>query len=343
MGNNYFAFAPVGQGLFYGGFIDGGSYSFVYDCGSENGIKALKPYIDSLPFLSGKNSIDFLAISHFHRDHINGINYLLNTIKVEKVYLPYLGEKDITRKFLAGISYFELFKEQEVKRIDEEFNIFSFIEALYHSDGNIVIKKRKTLIKKNWKFVFLNNPISKYQETFLIKEIKKLMSIAKVTTIEELFQKHYFPYIKAIYKKVFYNQNLMNNSSMVLLHYPLGSDDRSCLCRSLSKFFYVNHFSISKAKKPYSLLTGDLTFNSKIASAIKKEIKNDSLVIALIPHHGAKNEWLYFYTYFPSCDYYIVSFGLHNSYGHPFLGIPVSIPSKYFQVCEYSWFDYLIK
>ncbi|MGE6577672.1 hypothetical protein ACQKFM_22490 [Paenibacillus xylanexedens] len=52
----------------------------------------------------GKNKIDLLIISHFHEEHINGIELLLSKFKVDSVVLPYIS--NVERAFsLAKPSY----------------------------------------------------------------------------------------------------------------------------------------------------------------------------------------------------------------------------------------------
>lgn len=76
-------FHPVGHGAFYTErFFDGENhdhpcFNVVYDCGTSTSQKALRREIDNL-FNNG-DRIDLLFISHFHDDHINGIDYLVNT------------------------------------------------------------------------------------------------------------------------------------------------------------------------------------------------------------------------------------------------------------------------
>lgn len=87
---------PVGQGgLFYGHIRhrDGG-LKWIYDCGSKDKVE-LKREIDRISNLCN-GTINALYLSHFHADHIDGINYLTQSvgknIKVEDVIMPYLDQ-----------------------------------------------------------------------------------------------------------------------------------------------------------------------------------------------------------------------------------------------------------
>lgn len=89
-------FIPVGQGTFYKESLHGyddEKITMVYDCGT------LKSKIKSVvnkrieEFFSKDEVIDFLVISHFHVDHMNGINRLLKHCNIKRLFLPFLSEE----------------------------------------------------------------------------------------------------------------------------------------------------------------------------------------------------------------------------------------------------------
>lgn len=80
-----FTFYNVGQGLFYTGKI--GSFNFVYDCGSTNRKhlnKAIESHKEEIA-----NHFNLIILSHFHHDHISGIQELLSNRSVGQIILPY--------------------------------------------------------------------------------------------------------------------------------------------------------------------------------------------------------------------------------------------------------------
>lgn len=85
-------FHPVGQGAFYTErFYDDVPgepvFTAVYDCGSVN-VHHLKKAIDQT---FGENDIiNLLFVSHFHSDHINGIEYLKKRCQVRYIVIPEL-------------------------------------------------------------------------------------------------------------------------------------------------------------------------------------------------------------------------------------------------------------
>lgn len=89
---------PVGQGgLFYGTLRHAhGEFKWLYDCGSFDEVELYRE-IDKIS-RKCNGEIDTLYLSHFHNDHIKGINYLTNDnekrkgIKIEEAIIPYLNE-----------------------------------------------------------------------------------------------------------------------------------------------------------------------------------------------------------------------------------------------------------
>lgn len=89
-----YTYYNVGQGLFHSGKI--GDFTFVYDCGSFNKDALIKSITDYR-----KNNIhnihkyiDLLVLSHFDADHINGLDMLLDEVKVDTVVIPYISLVD---------------------------------------------------------------------------------------------------------------------------------------------------------------------------------------------------------------------------------------------------------
>lgn len=83
---------PVGQGGMMSGLlkIPGGSFHWVYDCGS-NQTEALTREI---ALVAGRGDVDCLFLSHLDSDHVNGVDRLLMSTRVNEVVLPYLNDLD---------------------------------------------------------------------------------------------------------------------------------------------------------------------------------------------------------------------------------------------------------
>lgn len=88
---------PVGQGGFYTETLSNGKEekTFVYDCGGFDKAKTkMESYLKC--FLSKEKplkQIEAVFISHFHADHINGLQNLLENAEVKYLFLPQLTEE----------------------------------------------------------------------------------------------------------------------------------------------------------------------------------------------------------------------------------------------------------
>jgi hypothetical protein len=95
---------PIGQGGFYTETLSNGhqTKTFVYDCGGFNHKQsAMKKYLESyLDPKLGKKEIEAVFISHFHSDHMNGLQYLLDQSKVKYLILPQLTEDVLIEAFV---------------------------------------------------------------------------------------------------------------------------------------------------------------------------------------------------------------------------------------------------
>ncbi len=86
---------PIGQGGLYRCRVNCPSHSdsidFVYDCGSLSKQEFLHSSIDRLRMELRDKGLDFMVLSHFDADHVNGLDYLLDgSLPVATVFLPYL-------------------------------------------------------------------------------------------------------------------------------------------------------------------------------------------------------------------------------------------------------------
>lgn len=71
------------------------AFRAVYDCGGKSQkiiCNRVDKFLDSVRDVKTKNrpTIDYLFISHFHRDHINGVCHLLNQASVQHIVVPQL-------------------------------------------------------------------------------------------------------------------------------------------------------------------------------------------------------------------------------------------------------------
>ena len=102
---------PVGQGAFYSEvFEECGvvKFSMVYDCGTETPANkmdlSLKEQIIDFSEHVANRSIDLLFISHFHKDHISGLNYLSQKCNIKKTVIPMLTDELILLTRVRNLS-----------------------------------------------------------------------------------------------------------------------------------------------------------------------------------------------------------------------------------------------
>jgi len=95
-------FRPVGQGLFAHGYLQmfddenngilspiGKKFEWVNDCGTSSRISYLQSQIDAYK-IHNTADIDLLVMSHFDKDHVEGIKDLLSQKKAKIIIAPYL-------------------------------------------------------------------------------------------------------------------------------------------------------------------------------------------------------------------------------------------------------------
>lgn len=344
---NQFDFHPVGQGIFYSGSLNGSNYNFVFDCGSESDKCLLDDEIELLyQSMIGlgkkqKPTIDFVVISHLHKDHYSGLPRLLNRFKVKEIYLPYLGE--LSSDAFTLYLYHDFFASRP--RSDFLFREFSeylglLRELYYHPEveRNDTLP-RVQLVGRGEPFDFFSSGSNFWEFNLFCKKVdsRKIDDINhKCAYIlnkygfarmqDFLMSKSYGPkLIQDTYKKVFGRGNELNKTSIVLLHHPVSNNCSVKCC------YYQNDFP---SKRPIlcfflpcigsgipnlmTLLTGDATFDKDMAGKITSLLDVGQLHVLQIPHHGSKSNWLSLKNNgLAGKAIYVVPFGYGNKYGHP--------------------------
>ena len=96
---------PIGQGGFYTEtFIDDNGkevFNAIYDCGSETQKPTLiKKHVKEWIEVNPQRRINAVFVSHLHDDHINGLDDLLSTGRVNCLFLPQLTPEVILEAYL---------------------------------------------------------------------------------------------------------------------------------------------------------------------------------------------------------------------------------------------------
>lgn len=375
---NHFKFHPIGQGLFYTGSIANDFFNFVYDCGSYSGEKckkrAIDDYVSSLRNLE-KTEIDFFVLSHLHRDHFNGINYLMSKIKIKKFYLPFIGyDNDFKALVLAGAVFLNGLNDDNQ---DEAYAMFNLMLSLYDEES---IEGREVVLvganpenekegyaytkitfnakfndKDYWKFTLFNRRIDNEKLTCLLSKMRALIKEKRTESIVDLIKNHRISDIAEIYGQVFNNQNI---TSTVLLHEPeqdcleayYNESDQHLYGRRMSyRLRYPCGFCRNSNKHtalPTSLLTGDIQVDEELANAIKASLNNQDVGVLQIPHHGSHNNYKKLDSEGIHAEVYVAPYGLGNSYKHP---SPETIEDlcvkgrTFYSANQYDFFDYIIE
>ena len=348
-----FGFFPVGQGLFYGGNISTNgnpSFTFVYDCGTE---KQWSTYLNNSisTFVSfGNNtlirSLDLVVVSHLHADHFSGIYNLIKTIgKPRKILLPLISFDSFVREIvLYGIfSEIDDFADNQnaISFFLEQYsnagllsNEFSFdleeprenneeTDSYVAADEEISVPLTNCRSEEIWRFEFVRGSIG-YKNTGVINaiegDIQTLLTKEGYSTITDYVKgkgTQAFDELQKIYKKHGFASNYsLNNTSTILLHYPVTHGKQAlCLGLNSSCRLYDSFFTAT-------LLTGDSKITKKQADTLKDLIDGiePCFLVTQLPHHGAKDNFqaltkhLWSYIINGVC---VVSYGIGNSYGHP--------------------------
>lgn len=128
-------FHPVGHGAFYTEqfYLEGDAhpcFTVVFDCGRFEAAKkgwsykkykdAIENYVSVDSGLIASQTINILFISHFHTDHVLGIEYLLKNYDVKKIIMPAVTIDAILDSL--STSYEEDYFDKEVLLFYEKLN-----------------------------------------------------------------------------------------------------------------------------------------------------------------------------------------------------------------------------
>ncbi|HKM00896.1 MAG TPA: hypothetical protein VJ083_02455 [Sedimentibacter sp.] len=139
-------FHAIGHGGFYSEQfmvedINVKDINIVYDCGSVGAKKVLDRKIDEYKkrITDSKQVIDLLCISHFDRDHINGIERLCKGIKVENILLPYIyNEHKAIRLLLYAADILDIDSDEDRDIIQMMVSPNEYFRKIVEGEVNII-------------------------------------------------------------------------------------------------------------------------------------------------------------------------------------------------------------
>lgn len=86
----YATFLDVGQGQCI--ILQSGGRTFLVDCGGSSDTDAADEAAETL-LSRGISRVDGIILTHYDRDHVGGVEYLLTRIRADYIYLPHMLDK----------------------------------------------------------------------------------------------------------------------------------------------------------------------------------------------------------------------------------------------------------
>lgn len=301
-------FYPVGQGCFYSERIttDNDEKTIVYDCGSIN-----TEHLQNEIIQSDLAQIDYLVLSHFHRDHINGIEKLLKKkCEVKNVIIPKIDALDVAFYLGTGNTI-----ENVMIDPNAYFGVNTNIIRVTISDEPTVLEENSVVpstISHSTTLPIINGLSKGIGLWFLRFYVDPIVFLGKplvkgdrdiIDGIKDItdYKKNKKALIEA-YKKL--SNRDVNLTTMSMASFP--SDE-------LWPFYHCNH------RYAVSVMNGDTLLNTdvRIEKYIKHYIElNKFMIDFYIPHHGShKNLCRPLYEW--NLKRGIVTSGYNNNYGHP--------------------------
>lgn len=311
-------FLPVGQGAFYIE-IFANDFTVVYDCGSYGDIQFITNTIKTSNL---KNDIDLLVISHFHEDHINGLEYLFKNYTIKKMLIPYLDISERQLSYIDGEFFNTFYKDFILDPLDALQNHF------HKSTEIIFLKPEESSVPKEIEYNNLNNTMNSgdlilyeynkikwhyipfnFQNKNRTKSFFEKTKALPINTIEDF--KKFYKENKEEFLNIYENiSGDKNTNSLVLLSAP----------HELHTVTYSKRGDLNiRQNIEACLYLGDYNAKGKrkVAELHKRYEKYfHKLSTIQVPHHGSKNN------YNPELNMNnniisVISAGINNKYEHP--------------------------
>lgn len=337
---------PIGQGAFYSErFIDERGNvvaTMVYDCGSNNKTNL---YSEINSYFDIPDFIDILFISHFDKDHVNGVEKLLkNKIKIKTIVIPlinscdqwfYVNEFGFHKNFQdALVTYFQAdkviqvapnFENQEPLRdVVEPIAVESVENNILHGGTPITSQILKDHGVK-WFYVPYN-----FESVTRIEKLKEELSglnLSEEDLYDPVFIKTNWKRIKVTYENICRNGS--NLSSLIVFsgsNYFTKRHVNPICCNYFRSFHYYHHKFGEKGYYGGSIYLGDTDLNQTncnnrtLLYSLQKSLGQwaERVLTIQLPHHGSRlNFNSDLFKLFKNCNMFFASFGKNNNYGHP--------------------------
>lgn len=324
---------PIGQGAFYTERICSKDqiYNVVYDCGSGINKNAPKRLIQEIASVFTSNDVvDILFVSHFDNDHINGIRELKKRVKeIRNIVVPLVEKNDYwfycveNQNFIAFYDSLEEIASHVYRvkpNINDERELNNQLIDLTEREGGIINGGAKfKWATIDWCYIPFN-----YDQKVRLEKLKAELAGQGVPV--DIFTQDlstiwgYLDKIKKAYKKVI--PDGANKTSLIV--YSGGLTSRYIMRQY--QYCMRTRFCCEFCRHPFlrpegCLYFGDNDVNQGLLLADLKNALNqviDRIGTIQIPHHGAlKNFNVGIFDINKNQKSFFVSFGIHNTYGHP--------------------------
>ena len=282
MATHYRVIFPVGHGGMAFESID--NCSVLYDCGSLSSPARVEMFIEMLKS-HGVQHIDYLFISHFDQDHVNGLNALLNNnIFIKQAVMSYIPEMYrsvfnlVTRGAYNAIRNLILRLEGRVIEIGEE-----------RQDGIHGRSFKLPLWEWTAESMLRNDDFNKLRDAF----IRQRIDVAQLTDANYL--NRWKKKINEAFKTVFGAQGPNAKGLIVLsqktqnaqlIHAEL--QNAICYCTP----YYPQRNLSASFKNTGCLYVGDSRIKTTaeingIKEFLRKYLVENQLLLMQLPHHGS--------------------------------------------------------
>lgn len=339
-------FHSIGQGAFYTERFD--DFNFVYDCGTDtDGKKRIEKYVSN--HFDINEEINFLFISHFHRDHINGLEYLFLNYTVKNIFIPQYSIYEHVLEFMhtdRDINLFDnkliLNPEQAIESISPETKIILVREQENNDEDNdniIYIENlsSKTAINSgcslgcnninDWVFIPINYKNKENSVIFkgYLNDEGIIFNDTKDFIKDWCIPSRKRKIIKA-FKKLSKNKSDNQNENSMVVYSGPKNNNSSYMIKVISadSYYYSCYFDcilndyFSNRKKAGCIYFGDYETHDDAWNTIKRVLGKyyDFAGTIQIPHHGSTENYR---NEINKNDYVfsVISYGTTNTHGHP--------------------------
>lgn len=350
----------IGQGGFYSECFeinDKDKFRLVYDCGSETLVPTSKSNKTNFKKIinsdlcksanSRKNDIDVLVVSHFHADHINGIEFL----NPKYIVIPLIDKKQLlmlwTYSVIHDIDFAigleadlrERFPQAQIIGVkqmeDEEYHANE--NSLNNNNYNHVIASHNPLpkfalnsIDSFWEYRFYNPNLNKFLHKFKNELAIKGLDFDK---LQGFGSKTYIDIHRDDLKKIYASVGNVNEHSLLMYSNCKDGAIKNISFRNAFQSRTVNlpcshycHLRWCMDCPPYSpggFYWGDIAVTDSLKSDLHKYLKTlPPVEFIQIPHHGS--HYNFKVSILDSSIYKVsrpllcvIQAGTINKYGHP--------------------------